>query len=199
MAMNDHNNDITIVEFVSLINHDDYEILNVYPFTIRRKNNHLEIKEGIDALGYIYVNLNCKMYKKHRLIAEQFIPNPDNLPQVDHINHDRSDYHIENLRWISISGNAYNRSSHRGVQYRFVDTIPDDSMIVDYYETRNGRHEFDRYYYHDGKFYYDNDINYRVLNINTAKCGVKYVNLQDKNNQFVALYINKFLEQHDLI
>jgi len=37
----------------------------------------------------------------HRLMAVAFIPNPDNLPEVDHINFDRADYSIENLQWIT--------------------------------------------------------------------------------------------------
>lgn len=55
------------------------------------------------ASGYFYV----KLYKKgvshivvlHRLVAQAFIPNPDNLPEVDHINRDRTDNRVENLRW----------------------------------------------------------------------------------------------------
>ena len=33
------------VEFVSLLDYDEYEILTVYPFTIRRKDNHYEVSE----------------------------------------------------------------------------------------------------------------------------------------------------------
>jgi len=37
----------------------------------------------------------------HKLIAHTFIPNPDNLPMVLHINRDRLDNRIENLKWVS--------------------------------------------------------------------------------------------------
>ena len=37
----------------------------------------------------------------HRLVAKTFIPNPNNLPQVDHIDGDRSNNHVSNLRWVS--------------------------------------------------------------------------------------------------
>lgn len=37
------------------------------------------------------VNLSIKQYKVHRLVAEAFIPNPDNKPQIDHINTDKTD------------------------------------------------------------------------------------------------------------
>jgi len=48
----------------------------------------------------LYKNSKQKhRYLLHRLIAQTFIPNPDNLPTVDHINRIRTDNRIENLRW----------------------------------------------------------------------------------------------------
>ena len=41
----------------------------------------------------------------HRLVAETFIPNPYNLPQVDHIDGDKSNNNVSNLRWVSQSKN----------------------------------------------------------------------------------------------
>ena len=188
-----------IVEFVPLNGHDDYEILNVYPYTIRKKSNHYEIKESVKNTGYVQVHLNGKNYNKHRLIAEQFIPNPHNLSCIDHMNHDRSDYHIENLRWVSYSTNLKNKSSYKGVEYTYVDDIPDESIVVDFYETRNGRREFKNYYYHDGVFYYDNDMNYRILHIITAKNGSRFVCIKDINGKKTSVVIHRFLKQHDLL
>ena len=189
-----------VVEFVDLLNHeDDYEILNQYPFTIRRKRDHYEIKESLNGHGYVQVWLNEKTYKKHRLVAEQFIPNPDNLPCIDHISHDKTDYHLSNLRWVSYSENNRNKSSNRGINYQYVDTIPDESIVVDFYDTRNERHEFENYYYHDGVFYYDNDMNYRILHINETKWGSQFVSMKDVNGKTTSVYINRFLEQHDLL
>ena len=45
----------------------------------------------------------------HRLIAKYFIPNPNNYDYVDHINRDRQDNRIENLRWVTASENNVNR------------------------------------------------------------------------------------------
>tara|TARA_R100000734_G_C3275327_1_gene70256 strand:+ start:80 stop:535 length:456 start_codon:yes stop_codon:yes gene_type:complete len=66
-----------------------------------------------DKDGYIITNLSNKDGKKckklHRLLAEHFIPNPDNLPLVDHIDRNPSNNSLDNLRWVSLSGNCQNR------------------------------------------------------------------------------------------
>ena len=190
-----------VCEFVDLLNHeDDYEILNVWPFTIRRKRDHYVVSESINSNhGYVQVNLNCRSYLKHRLICEQFLANPDNLPCIDHINRDKTDYHLSNLRYVSHSTNCRNKSSNRGVELHYVDDISDESMVVDFYETKNGKHSFKNYYYHDGVFYYDNDINYRILNINETKSGYQWVSMKDINGKTTNVYINRFLKQHDLL
>tara|TARA_R110000772_G_scaffold177276_1_gene288882 strand:+ start:222 stop:701 length:480 start_codon:yes stop_codon:yes gene_type:complete len=46
----------------------------------------------------------------HRLIATHFIPNPNNLPCVDHINRNKTDNRITNLRWASYSTNNRNKT-----------------------------------------------------------------------------------------
>lgn len=53
--------------------------------------------------------------KVHRIVATLFIPNPDNLPEVDHKDGDRTNNHVGNLRWVSHQQNAENKSG-RGTQ-----------------------------------------------------------------------------------
>ena len=49
-----------------------------------------------------------KNLRIHRLVATHYIPNPDNKPQVDHINRDTLDNRLENLRWVTVSENCHN-------------------------------------------------------------------------------------------
>lgn len=42
----------------------------------------------------------------HRLVAEAYIPNPNNLPQVDHIDNNPYNNNVENLRWVSAKENV---------------------------------------------------------------------------------------------
>lgn len=44
----------------------------------------------------------------HRMVAETFIPNPENKPQVDHIDTNRFNNRIDNLRWVTQSENNLN-------------------------------------------------------------------------------------------
>lgn len=49
----------------------------------------------------------------HRLVAEAFLPNPNNCQIVDHINRDKLDNRVENLRWVTIEENNNNRDRNK--------------------------------------------------------------------------------------
>ncbi|KAK8844476.1 hypothetical protein M9Y10_024336 [Tritrichomonas musculus] len=190
------------IEFVPLKDFEnDYEILSQYPYTIRKKDNHYEVKECDRGAGYPSVRLNNKTYNKHILIAKQFLPNddPEHKIQVDHIDKHRDNYHIENLRWVSPSGNCKNKTSHLGVIYEYVDDIPDEAIRLTDYSTRNGKNEFENYYYYDDIFYFYNGIKYRKLHINEKKWSGKFVHVRDTNNERVQIYYTNFKKQYDLI
>ena len=199
-----------VVEFVPLLNfEEDYEILNDYPFTIRKKSNKRVLRESLSN-GYLQVDLNRKSYKKHRLIALQFLPNPDpiNNDVIDHINHDRTDNHLSNLRWCSSTDNNINKTTYKGIQAIFIDDIPDDSIAVEWYDTKTEHRIFDegKYYYyfdetnHEDIFYAKiTDNIYKILHHNLAKGNYEYVAMRDINNRQACVYINRFKQQYDLI
>lgn len=78
--------------------------------------------------GYYRITLcNGHAVKKqkyiHRLVAEHFIPNPDNLPQVNHKDGNKLNNKLENLEWVSIQENVIHAYRHglinhvRGVKH----------------------------------------------------------------------------------
>ena len=46
-----------------------------------------------------------KTFKVHRLVAKAFIPNPDNKPECDHLDKDKTNNCVSNLRWVSTEEN----------------------------------------------------------------------------------------------
>ena len=83
----------------------DYEITKDGKIISLKRNKKYEIKGYIDKYGYrrvlIYENGKRKKYFVHRLVAEKYIPNPDNLPQVNHKDGDKLNNCVDNLEWVT--------------------------------------------------------------------------------------------------
>ena len=70
------------------------------------------MKPALNGRGYYQVELNKKCIRVHRLLAMHFIPNPLNLYCVDHIDRDRTNNQLNNLRWASRSMNGQNAGKY---------------------------------------------------------------------------------------
>ena len=88
----------------------DYEILNEFPYPIRRKGSTRILTQSLNkSKNLLEVKLNRKTWYIHRIIAEQFIPNPNGLTRVKHLNGNNTDNHLENLAWSGFNNQTSQR------------------------------------------------------------------------------------------
>lgn len=174
--------------------YDDYEIAEEYPYQVRSISSGHVVKEHVAKNGYDRLNLNVdgkqiRMYK-HRLVAFTSIYNPDqaHLTDVDHINHDRTDNHIDNLRWTDKATNNANRSSVRGVRYEFVSELPHGCCYVD------NAYVIENVYYHaESNTFYKKvaDHVFKIMYQRSASSGSSFVKTISFNHHTqVNIYAN---------
>lgn len=82
---------------------------------VRRFATGKLMNQSLHNKGYLKVSLqneqgSSRLYV-HRLVLQHFVNNPHSKPQADHIDGDRTNNHVSNLRWASAQENAFNRVS----------------------------------------------------------------------------------------
>lgn len=88
--------------------------------------------------GYPSVNIHGRFKTVHRLIARAFIPNPLNKPQVDHIDRQRDNFSLHNLRWVTQSENQRNTAAFdRSIELYGVSGAVDKSGYMKSYTLVN--------------------------------------------------------------
>ena len=85
------------------------------------------LKNDVGKKGYCRVALsnseNRKKFLVHRLVALHYIPNPNNYPEVDHIDMDKSNNNVSNLRWVTSKMNKANRNITTNTGEKYISII----------------------------------------------------------------------------
>ena len=90
--------------------------------------NERILNHKIDKDGYHIVTLSkegkTKCIGVHRLVAQAFLPNPDNLPQINHKNEDKSNNFVDNLEWCTVKyNNTYGTRIERGLETKLKNGV----------------------------------------------------------------------------
>lgn len=91
---------------------------------VKNIKRNIFMKDSLSRKGYKMIDLRNapnprKRYSVHRLVAEAFIPNPDNKPQVNHIDEDKTNNNVYNLEWVTAKEN----SNHGTKIQRSIDKV----------------------------------------------------------------------------
>ena len=102
-------------EWRSISEYGNYQVSNIG--RVKNVDTHRILKPNIRQNGYYQICLSQNNSKTqlyiHRLVAQEFIENPDNKNVVDHMNRNRADNTIKNLRWVSNAENQMNKTKFR--------------------------------------------------------------------------------------
>jgi hypothetical protein len=100
------------------------------------------MKNNPNTYGYLHVSLwkdgKEKNFLVHKLIALHYIPNPHNYPEIDHIDRNRQNNSIDNLRWCDRSMNQQNTGLRKDNQLQIKNISPQKGGYT-FQKTANGK------------------------------------------------------------
>lgn len=133
----------------------DYPFIEANQFgEIRTKDRYISCKNGVKRFvkghslkqylnpnGYLYIDFSVNGKRVHlrvnRVVAVCFLPNPDNLPEVNHIDCDRTNNAVSNLEWCSREYNIQHREKHGIALKRPVFAANLKTSKVSYFESQS--------------------------------------------------------------
>ena len=127
-----------------------YEVSNKGNVRNVRRNTLLKLSKN--KYGYIQVYLYKNGIKTgltvHRLVAEAFIENPDNLPEVNHKDEDKTNNRVENLEWCSHKYNVnYGHRTENAINTRVKNGYADPDFIGFGLDEKEYMKQYNRIYY----------------------------------------------------
>ena len=119
--------------FKDIKGYPNYQVSNLG--RIWSKISQKYMKSQKDACGYLRIQLRAingkvKTEKIHRLVAITFIDNPNNLPEVNHINHIRDDNRVDNLEWVTHKENC-----EKTKKVRKIGKYDRDGNLIEVFDT----------------------------------------------------------------
>lgn len=144
----------------TLDNFPDYIIFKSGRVYSRKTHRFMSI--SFDGQGYLHLTLidkngDRKTVLLHRLVAELFVPNPNNLPEVNHKDEDRGNPNADNLEWCSHKyninyGNHTNKScsTRREIPYSWKTPILQYDLKGNLIKRWNSQKEANRAGYNQG-------------------------------------------------
>lgn len=110
-----------------------YQVSNLGRVKSLRRN--IILKQGITC-GYervvLYTNNSYKNFLIHRLVAHAFIPNPDNLPQVNHIDENKLNNCADNLEWCDSKYNSSYGTRRKRISQRLLNNKNKSKIVLQY-------------------------------------------------------------------
>jgi hypothetical protein len=110
------------------------------------------LKPSLLSTGYLKVSLSvndkAKTCKVHQLVAMAFIPNTDDKDEVDHVDRDRQNNHVTNLRWATRAENAINTAGRTNSGIKHISrTLYRGKPAFRVSIQRGGKHVVNKYFY----------------------------------------------------
>lgn len=148
--------------------YDNYQVSNMG--NVMNTDTGKILKGQNNGRGYLHValydrNHKCKTIMIHRLVANAFIPNPNNLPQVNHIDENKINNCVDNLEWITSEDNINHGTHNERVGLNNPLRKPIYSVTksgeIAYFESSRAA----------AKYYVENGIDVRVSGISQALSG----------------------------